>query len=407
MGDFSEFRQHWRPLLAAFIGMGSALSLNSYILSIFAPYLIGEFGWTRSQWAMLGITQILIMICMPVAGRLTDMFGVRPVAAVGAISFPVSLVAIAMMNGNIYVYLGIYIAQTIFCSTTTATVYSRLVAAAFSNRRGLALGICGSSPPLISAAASPLITAFVEDHGWRAGYLTIAVYCAVCTVITLLLIPRNKPADPSRGQAATGGAVGVYRTIFAMPAFWVILAAVFLANLPFSLAISQLKLVVLEQGLSDATAAMLVSTFAIGSIVGRVFSGIALDYLPANIIAAICFGLPFFGLLMLASPFNGVAVVTVAILLVGLSFGGEGDIVPYLVTRYFGISVFSTVFGLLTAAIGSAMALGNGLLGLTLDTTGSFDMYLFVAAAGALIGSSLFLLLGLSRFQPAVSRAAG
>jgi len=403
MGDFSEFRQHWRPLLAAFIGMGSALSLNSYILSIFAPYLIGEFGWTRSQWAMLGITQILIMICMPVAGRLTDMFGVKPVAAVGAISFPVFLVAIAMMNGNIYVYLAIYIGQTIICSTTTATVYSRLVAASFSNRRGLALGICGSSPPLISAAASPLITAFVEDHGWRAGYLSIAVFCAVCTVITLLLIPRSKPAETSRGQAAADRAIGVYRKIFAMPAFWVILAAVFLSNLPFSLAISQLKLVVLDQGLTDATAAILVSTFAIGSIVGRVFSGAALDYLPANVIAAICFGLPFIGLLMLASPVNGVAVVTVAILLVGLSFGGEGDIVPYLVTRYFGISVFSTVLGLLTAAIGSAMALGNGLLGLTLDTTGSFDFYLLVAAAGAFIGSSLFLLLGHTRFQPAVS----
>ncbi|MCB2073339.1 MAG: MFS transporter [Novosphingobium sp.] len=406
MGDFSEFRQHWRPLLAAFLGMGSALSLNSYILSIFAPYLIGEFGWTRSQWAMLGITQILIMVCMPVAGRLTDMFGVKPVASVGAVSFPVFLVAIAMMNGNIFVYLAIYIGQTILCSTTTATVYSRLVAAAFSNRRGLALGICGSSPPLISAAASPLITAFVEDHGWRAGYLAVAAFCAVCTVITLLLIPRSKPSENNGRQPVRDRAIGVYRAIFAMPVFWIIFAAVFLSNLPFSLAISQLKLVVLDQGLSDATAAILVSTFAIGSIVGRVFSGAALDYLPANVIASICFGLPFFGLLMLASPFNSVAVVTTAILLIGLSFGGEGDIVPYLVTRYFGISVFSTVFGLLTAAIGSAMALGNGLLGLTLDTTGSFDLYLLVAAAGAFIGSALFLLLGRARYQPAASPPA-
>src|SRR5690606_26342329 len=124
MRDFSEFRRHWRPLTAAFLGMGSALSLNSYILSTFAPYLIEEFGWTRSQWALLGVVQGLVLICLPVAGRLTDLFGVRPVAAVGALTFPLFLVAIAMMNGDIYVYLGIYIAQTIFCSTTTATVYS-------------------------------------------------------------------------------------------------------------------------------------------------------------------------------------------------------------------------------------------------------------------------------------------
>ena len=79
MRDLGEFQQHWRPLLGSFLGMGSALSLNSYILSTFAPYMIRDFGWSRSQWAMLGVVQFLVMICLPIAGRLTDMFGVRRV----------------------------------------------------------------------------------------------------------------------------------------------------------------------------------------------------------------------------------------------------------------------------------------------------------------------------------------
>ena len=404
MGDFSEFRQHWRPLLAAFLGMGSALSLNSYILSTFAPYLIDEFGWTRSQWAMLGIVQILVMVCLPIAGRLTDIFGVRPVAAVGALSFPVFLVAIATMNGNIYLYLAIYTSQTIICSTTTATVYSRLVAEAFSVKRGLALAICGSSPPVVGALGAPLVTAFVESQGWRSGYLAVAVFCAICAALMLMLIPRQpKPERKSSGATPDAAAehkpVGVYAKIFAMPVFWIMLCATFLVNMPFTLATSHLKLVVLEQGLDDSTAAVLVSIFAVGSIIGRVLSGAALDYLPANIIAAIVFGLPFAGLLLLASPFDSAAIVTVAILLVGLSFGGEGDIIPYLVTKYFGISVYSTVLGLLSAAMGSAMAAGNIILVFTLDTTGGFTLYLLAAAAGAFIGSAMFLLIGHSRFR--------
>ena len=83
MADFSEFRREWRPLAGAFLGMGSALSLNSYILSIFAPYLIKDLGWTMSQWSSLGTVQMLIMFCTPVAGRLADVFGVRRVAATG------------------------------------------------------------------------------------------------------------------------------------------------------------------------------------------------------------------------------------------------------------------------------------------------------------------------------------
>jgi MFS family permease len=395
--DFSEFRQHWRPLLGAFLGMGSALSLNAYLLSIFAPYLIEEFGWTRSQWAMLGIVQVLMLVCLPIAGRLADLFGVRRVAAFGALTFPLFLIAITMMNGSIQTYLVIYIAQTIIGSTTTAMVYSRVVAGAFSVRRGLALGIAGSSPPLVAALGSPFITAFVEQHGWRAGYWMVAAFCAVCAVATLALLPRH--AQEPGSSAAKPRRRGDYRAIAAMPVFWIMLTATFLVNLPFTLATSQLKMVVLDQGLTDSTAALLVSVFAIGSIAGRVLSGAALDYLPGHIIAAVGFGLPFVGLVMLASPWDSAPAVTVAILLIGVSFGGEGDIIPYLVTRYFGIAVYSTVLGLLSAAMGTAMAAGNAILGVVLDRTDSFDIYLYTAAATSFVGSALFLLLGRERYR--------
>ena len=59
MGDFSEFRREWRPLLGAFLGMGSALSLNSYLLSSFAPYLMKSFDWSLQEWSRLGMVQML------------------------------------------------------------------------------------------------------------------------------------------------------------------------------------------------------------------------------------------------------------------------------------------------------------------------------------------------------------
>ena len=399
MADFSEFRSEWRPLLGAFIGMGSGLSLNSYILSVFAPYLLKDLGWTMSQWASLGTVQMLIMFCTPIAGRMADLYGVRKVAALGAIAFPLSLIAIATMNGSIKTYLAIYIVQTLLGSTTTATVYSRVVAGAYSVRRGLALGIAGSSPPLIAALCSPLISAYVESHGWRAGYLLVAGYSAVCAVITLLLLPpRRAELVELPSAAAQERPHGVYRAILANPVFWIMLAAIFLVNVPFTLAVTQLKLVVLAQGLPEATAALLVSVFAISSIAGRVISGAALDYLPAHIIAAIAFGLPVIGLLLLASPIDTVPVVTLAMALIGTAFGSEGDVIPYLITRQFDLRIYSTVLGLLSAAMGLAMGGGNVLLALT----GSFDLYLPIAAATAFVGSMLFLSLGL----PALRRYA-
>jgi MFS family permease len=400
MGDFAEFRQHWRPLLASFLGLASALPLNSYILSTFAPYLIAEFHWSRAQWAVMGIVQSLTLITLPVAGRLTDIFGVRRVAAVGALSFPLSLVAIAMMNGSIVLYLTIFIVQTVLGSATTATVYARVVAEAFKLRRGLALGIFGSSTPLVAALGAPLITAFVESHGWRAGYLVVAAFSALCAVATLALLPRSQ-AEPRSPGGAEARVLDVYRTIAAIPAFWMMMLATLLVNFPFAVAMSQLKMVAFDQGLTDSAAAIAVSAFAIGSIAGRMVSGFALDALPPHVVAAIGFGLPFAGLLMLASSYDTTAVVVFAILLIGLSFGSEGDVIPVLVTRWFGIPVFSTVTGLLSAVIGTALALGNVLIGVTLQTTNSFTPYLLFAAAASFAGSTIFLLLGLPRFRPA------
>ena len=401
MGDFSEFRTHWRPLLASFLGMASALSLNAYLLSIFAPYLIDEFAWTRSEWALLGMVQVLVMVCLPVAGRLTDLYGVRRVAAVGALAYPAFLVAITRMDGSIGTYFAIYVAQTVICSTTTSTVYSRVVAAAFKVRRGLALGIAGSATPLTAALLSPLVTGFVATEGWRAGYLAVAAFSLTCAVAMILLL-RGPIGDPDPRPAAEGDRPrGEYRAIFSMPVFWLMLLAFFLVNLPFTLATSQLKIVVLDQGLNDATAALMVSIFAMMAVVGRMASGVLLDYLPAPAIAAVGFGLPVIGLVMLATPFDSVLIVGIAIGLCGISFGGEGDVVPYLVTQYFPMRVFSSVLGLMSAAIGGAMAAGNAVLAVVLARTDSFNLYLIIAAVSAFIGSTIFLMLGTRRFRPA------
>ena len=82
--------------------------------------------------------------------------------------------------------------------------------------------------------------------------------------------------------------------------------------------------------------------------------------------------LPAFGLLILASDFDAFSALVFAFTLVGLAFGGEGDILGYLVVRYFGIEVYSTVLGCVMAAIGAAIALGAVLLSITLQGAGTF-----------------------------------
>ncbi len=400
MQQAGEFRRNWRVLAGAMIGIASSLSLNSYILSTFQPYFLKEFGWTKAQWAGLATVQLLMVIVLPIVGRMSDTIGVWRTALIGGISFPVFLVAIAMMDGNINHYLLLYIGQTLLGATATSTVFARVVAERFSKNRGLALGLCSAGSPLVAFIGSPLISAFVRDHGFRAGYLTVALFCGICSVLMLTLLYG---VEEKRTHQRQRRAWSDYREIFAMPVFWIMLLATFLINLPFSLATAQLKLVVSEQGLPDATAALLVSAFALASVGGRFLFGVMVDRLNPARVAAFGFGLPVIGLLLLFSPLDTLPWVLTAMVMIGVSFGSEADVIPFLVNRQFGILRFGSIFGLLMAATGGAMGMGNILLAVVLKATGSFDAYLLICAASACIGSLLFLLLGTKRFTPVQS----
>ena len=58
-GYLSELLTHWKPLLAAMIGLGSGYSTTGYITSIMAPELLREFGWSKSEFALIGVLGLL------------------------------------------------------------------------------------------------------------------------------------------------------------------------------------------------------------------------------------------------------------------------------------------------------------------------------------------------------------
>ena len=85
-----EFRVHWRAMVGAAAGFSSGLSINSYVNSVLGPYLLDEFKWTKAEFALAGTLSLLTLIFIPIAGRMTDLFGARRVASVGVVAFPMS-----------------------------------------------------------------------------------------------------------------------------------------------------------------------------------------------------------------------------------------------------------------------------------------------------------------------------
>src|SRR3546814_6184464 len=163
---------------------------------------------------------------------------------------PLSFIAFSLYRGGIGGYVVIYALQLIFGTATSATVYSRLVAERFNLARGLALALLTCGPALVGALGSPLLNAYIEAHGWRAGYQALAGYASVAGVLALLLIPPLS-ATAARGVQARRPARRDYALIIRSPAFWILFVGIFLCSVPMALHNLQMKMMLLDNGARD------------------------------------------------------------------------------------------------------------------------------------------------------------
>jgi predicted MFS family arabinose efflux permease len=133
----------------------------------------------------------------------------------------------------------------------------------------------------------------------------------------------------------------------------------------------------------------------IGMLTGRFLTGLALDRFRPYFVAFITLALPSLGLFVMASSFDAPAVLMAAIFFIGFAFGAEGDVVAFLVAKKFGVSIYSSVMGLMTALMSISTASGALLLGMTMEkTAGSFDLFLIITGVSVLLGAVLLLSLG-------------
>jgi MFS family permease len=78
---------------------------------------------------------------------------------------------------------------------------------------------------------------------------------------------------------------------------------------------------------------------------------------------------------------------------IGVGMGGEADVTPYLVAKYFGLRSFSTLYGFTWTVYAIAGAIGPVIMGKAFDVTGSYQTLLSSLSVLTLAGASLMLFL--------------
>jgi predicted MFS family arabinose efflux permease len=162
----------------------------------------------------------------------------------------------------------------------------------------------------------------------------------------------------------------------------------------------------IDRGFAAPTAAKMASLFGLAVIAGRIILGSLVDRFWAPRLAFLFLAPAALATWVIANTEVGFGPALVLIATVGLATGAEGDLLSYLVTRYFGIRAYGRIFSGVFVAFIAAIAIAAPLFGRSYDVHGSYGYAMTWAAAAWLACGLLFLTLGPYPRWPAAERTA-
>ena len=381
----------WLVVAAAFCGvMVSFGSLLVFTFGIFLKPLSSEFGWSRESISTaFGIAAMTVAVCSPVLGRLLDRYGARPIVLCCMAVFGLAFGSLSFLTPNLaHLYATFFVLGAVG-NGTTQMGYSRAVSSWFADRRGLALALVVAGVGVGSMLFPWLAQRIIDTQGWRTAYQCLGAIVLLMGIPLTALFVRERPGDDARNLVEQGSSV---RDGLWSRAFWLLVATLFLSSIAVNGAITHLSPLLTDRGIGTESAALAISVLGGASLTGRLVTGHLLDRYFGPRVSFVLLAVVAAGIFLLASAsHSGTGLVAAA--LIGFGVGGEADVVPYLLTRYFGLRMFSTLYGLTWTAYAIAGATGPVLMGKVFDMTNSYGSLLTLLSAVTLASAALMLFL--------------
>ena len=382
---WGEFRQGWRYLLGAFLGIaGGFSSLFFYSQGVFLKPLAATFGWSRGE-ASLGAVAISVAnaIALPITGRIANSVGAARVGLFAGLWLSLGFVLMARFTTGLASFLVLTFLLTVLSAGSTQLTFNTIIVKHFRRSRGLALGLAMFGTGVGASLVPPALAVLVAEHGWRAGYYALALVAAPMVLLAAPLL---------RGRSGEGRVTPVamsWLTVALHPAMRTIGAIILLAAVAIVGTTMHIVPLLTDRGMSPVMEGSFAAALGVAVILGRVFTGMLLDRFDAGIVTATLLLLGAGGLCLLAV--DSVPLSTVGLLLVGLGMGTEADLLAFLLGRHFRQDSFATAYGMIYGVHAAGVGIGGLLAGLLFDLTGDYTVWLLLAAAAALAAALVAL----------------
>lgn len=387
----------WIPLLGGVLG-STVCGFLLYAFSVFVAPLMEEFSWSRSEVALAYAIACLIfgLVTFP-AGRMSDKYGPRPVVFAGAILICIGFFSVGFIQSKVQLYL----AYGVVAGLGGGLIYLPPIATApkwWPDRGAMATGLTVVGLGLGSFIMGPLATWIINnpDLGWRYVFWYVGIGMGVGGILAGLCLsvpPAGwKPAGwnpPAPAAGAKASRDYTHEETTKTSQFKLLYAAFFCGSFAGLMCLSFLAAVGIEGGLDPMTAAFVVSGYAVTNAASRPLIGVIADKIGARMAFLVTFSIQVVAL-ALVSTFAGIAAAFMILaIIIGWNYGSMFTLFPSTLISYFGASAQGSNYGLLFTSWGLAGFAGPFFGGYLADTTGSYAIPFYVAAALVALGTIL------------------
>jgi MFS family permease len=320
---------------------------------------------------------------------LLDRYPARRIILPSITIFGLAFASLALLRAPLWHLYATFLVLGIVGNGTAHLAFSRALSTWFTMRRGAAFAVIMTGGAMGAIILPPVATALIDNAGWRNAFAVLGGLALVLGLPCALVV-RARPDSAQASEHDTGG-VTLGAGLRSRP-FLIIVTVLFINSISQNGAIAHLAALLTDRGIPAGQAALAVSALGGATLAGRLVTGWLLDRYFAPRVAFCLLLLSALGALMLAGA-RSLAVGATAAALIGAGMGGEADITPYLLSRYFGLRSFSTLYGFTWTAYAIAGAIGPVIMGRAFDVTGSYQALLTVLALVTFGGAALMLLL--------------
>jgi MFS family permease len=364
---------------------GTFLSITPTVVALLGVFLVPiatEFGWPRTEVAgAISATALGTAIALPFVGRLADRIGPRRVIRLGNLLLGFAILALALaQNEPVSFYLLFIFAGAVGAMPGTM-VFSKLLAEWFDRTRGLWMGFAGGLGNGIGAILFPALASavLVHGHGWRGGFFVVGLIALVTGFPVLFFLLRDAPFRTHKTLAEPVALEGMsFREAIHSARFWLIFSIAPLGAGCMTSMFTTIVPILTDRGVTVENAVMVIQAFAFTTMIVEPAIGGLIDRTSSPKLVAPMFLAAAAGLWLLLHAHDQPTLI-LAGMLMGVGAGVDYTVLPYLLSRYFGLKELGAIAGIAY----SGTLLVGAIMPLVLN--GAFDLWRSYDAAVYLI----------------------